>query len=60
MDDSPRTRQESKKNQKQKGRADKLGSSKSVRQYEAMMERKQSSVKGGGAAAPANNSGNKK
>jgi hypothetical protein len=47
MDNTPKTRVESKKNQKQKGRPDRLGSSKAVRQYEALMERKGGSVKGG-------------
>lgn len=46
MDNTPKTRGESKKNQKQKGRPDRLGSSKAVRQYEALMERK-GGVKGG-------------
>lgn len=39
MDNAPRTRQESKKNQKQKGRPEKLGSSKHVRAYEALLAR---------------------
>jgi hypothetical protein len=38
--DAPHTRQEKKKNQKQKGRPDKLGSSKHIRAAEALREKK--------------------
>jgi hypothetical protein len=38
--DSPQTRQEKKKNQKQKGRPDKLGTSKHIRAMEALREQK--------------------
>jgi len=58
MDSNPKTRNEKKKNQKQKGRpGDKLGSSKHVRASEALRERK------GGTATHSvngNNSQNKK
>lgn len=46
MDNTPMTRGEKKKDQRQKGRADRLGSSKGVRQHEALMERKGAPVKG--------------
>jgi hypothetical protein len=38
--EDPKTRNEKKKNQKQKGRPDKLGSSKHIRAAEALRERK--------------------
>jgi hypothetical protein len=54
--EDPRTRNEKKKNQKQKGRPDKLGSSKHIRAAEALRERKS----GAAHAATANNGNNKK
>jgi len=39
MDNDPKTRQEKRKNQKQKGRADKLGSSKHIRATEALLQK---------------------
>ena len=53
--DSPQTRQEKKKNQKQKGRPDKLGSSKHIRAAEALREKKS-----GVAGQAASNNTNKK
>jgi hypothetical protein len=52
MDNHPQTRTEKKKNQKQKGRPDKLGSSKHIRAAEALREKK--------SGVPANGGQNKK
>lgn len=53
--DSPQTRQEKKKNQKQKGRPDKLGSSKHIRAVESLREQKK-----GPTGLPAATNNNKK
>ena len=50
--EDPKTRNQKKKNQKQKGRPDKLGSSKHIRAAEALRERKSGTV---AVAAAANN-----
>ncbi len=53
--EDPKTRNQKKKNQKQKGRPDKLGSSKHIRAAEALRERKS-----GISPPPNNNTTNKK
>jgi hypothetical protein len=53
--EDPKTRNEKKKNQKQKGRPDKLGSSKHIRAAEALREKKSGTV-----ATATNNNNNKK
>lgn len=53
--DDPKTRTEKKKNQKQKGHQDRLGSSKHVRAMEALREKKSGTV-----AATTTNTNNKK
>ncbi len=54
--DEPKTRIEKKKNQKQKGRPDKLGSSKHIRAAEALREKKSGTF----AATSTNSTTNKK